>query len=61
MLPRRRRSLGSNGPGRSVLGVSGGGTSTVGALLAGRLQWEFKDGHWLSCRCPQNAQRDPAD
>jgi gluconokinase len=27
-----------------VMGVSGSGKTTVGALLAGRLQWEFEDG-----------------
>jgi len=27
-----------------VMGVSGSGKSTVGSLLAGRLQWEFEDG-----------------
>jgi carbohydrate kinase (thermoresistant glucokinase family) len=27
-----------------VMGVSGSGKSTIGSLLAGRLQWEFEDG-----------------
>jgi gluconokinase len=30
-----------------VMGVSGCGKSTVGTLLAGRLQWEFEDGDWF--------------
>jgi gluconokinase len=30
-----------------VMGVSGSGKSTVGALLARHLQWEFEDGDWL--------------
>jgi gluconokinase len=30
-----------------VMGVSGCGKSTVGALLAQHLQWEFGDGDWL--------------
>lgn len=30
-----------------VMGVSGSGKTTVAALLAGRLQWEFEDGDWL--------------
>jgi gluconokinase len=30
-----------------VMGVSGSGKSTVGSLLAGRLQWEFEDGDWF--------------
>jgi gluconokinase len=30
-----------------VTGVSGSGKSTVGTLLAGRLQWEFEDGDWF--------------
>ncbi|MGI8526670.1 MAG: gluconokinase [Pseudolabrys sp.] len=30
-----------------VMGVSGCGKSTVGALLAQRLQWDFGDGDWL--------------
>jgi gluconokinase len=30
-----------------VMGVSGSGKSTIGALLASRLRWEFEDGDWL--------------
>jgi gluconokinase len=30
-----------------VMGVSGSGKSTIGSLLAGRLQWEFEDGNWF--------------
>ena len=30
-----------------VMGVSGSGKSTVGALLASRLRWEFKDADWF--------------
>lgn len=30
-----------------VMGVSGSGKTTVGALLAGRLHWEFEDADWL--------------
>jgi len=30
-----------------VTGVSGSGKSTVGALLASRLRWEFEDADWL--------------
>jgi gluconokinase len=30
-----------------VMGVSGSGKSTVGALLARRLSWEFEDGDWF--------------
>jgi gluconokinase len=30
-----------------VMGVSGSGKSTVGALLARRLHWEFEDADWL--------------
>jgi gluconokinase len=30
-----------------VMGVSGSGKSTVGTLLAGRLQWEFEDADWF--------------
>jgi carbohydrate kinase (thermoresistant glucokinase family) len=30
-----------------VMGVSGSGKTTVAALLAGRLNWEFEDGDWL--------------
>ena len=29
------------------MGVSGSGKSTIGCLLAGRLQWEFEDGDWF--------------
>lgn len=30
-----------------VMGVSGSGKSTVGALVAQRLQWEFQDADWF--------------
>jgi gluconokinase len=30
-----------------VMGVSGSGKSTVGILLASRLQWEFEDADWF--------------
>src|SRR5260370_8137986 len=30
-----------------VMGVSGSGKSTVGALLARRLHWDFEDADWL--------------
>jgi gluconokinase len=30
-----------------IMGVSGSGKTTIAALLAGRLQWEFEDGDWL--------------
>jgi carbohydrate kinase (thermoresistant glucokinase family) len=30
-----------------IMGVSGSGKSTVGAMLAARLQWEFTDGDWF--------------
>ena len=30
-----------------VMGVSGSGKSTIGALLAQRLHWEFEDADWL--------------
>src|ERR1700686_2903319 len=30
-----------------IMGVSGCGKSTIGTLLAGRLQWEFEDGDWF--------------
>ena len=30
-----------------VMGVSGSGKSTVGALVAQRLQWEFEDADWF--------------
>jgi carbohydrate kinase (thermoresistant glucokinase family) len=30
-----------------VMGVSGSGKSTVGALLAGQLKWEFEDADWF--------------
>jgi gluconokinase len=30
-----------------VMGVSGSGKSTIGTLLAGRLQWEFEDADWF--------------
>jgi gluconokinase len=30
-----------------LMGVSGSGKSTVGALLASRLRWEFEDADWL--------------
>jgi gluconokinase len=30
-----------------VMGVSGSGKSTVGALLAAKLQWEFADADWF--------------
>ena len=30
-----------------IMGVSGSGKSTVGAMLAGRLHWPFEDGDWF--------------
>ena len=30
-----------------IMGVSGCGKSTIGALLAPRLQWEFEDADWF--------------
>jgi gluconokinase len=30
-----------------VMGVSGCGKSTIGALLASRLNWEFEDADWF--------------
>src|SRR5882724_5370351 len=30
-----------------VMGVSGSGKSTVGALLAQRLRWEYEDADWF--------------
>ena len=30
-----------------VMGVSGSGKSTIGALLAARLHWEYEDADWL--------------
>ncbi len=30
-----------------IMGVSGGGKSTIGALLASRLRWEFEDADWF--------------
>jgi gluconokinase len=30
-----------------IMGVSGSGKSTIGALLAARLHWEFEDADWL--------------
>jgi len=30
-----------------VMGVSGSGKSTIGALLASRLHWEFEDADWI--------------
>ena len=30
-----------------IMGVSGGGKSTIGALLARQLWWEFEDADWL--------------
>src|SRR5436305_12801995 len=38
-----------------VMGVSGSGKSTVGALLAGRLHWEFEDADWF--HPPSNVEK----
>jgi gluconokinase len=38
-----------------VMGVSGSGKSTIGSLLAGRLQWEFEDGDWF--HSPANVEK----
>ncbi len=38
-----------------VMGVSGCGKSTIGALLAHRLSWEFQDGDWF--HPPENVEK----
>jgi gluconokinase len=51
MSAETRRSAGSASPTAPavaiVMGVSGCGKSTVGALLAARLRWEFEDADWF--------------
>jgi carbohydrate kinase (thermoresistant glucokinase family) len=49
MMPDERASMQSGALPAVVIvmGVSGSGKSTVGTLLAGRLQWEFEDGDWF--------------
>ncbi len=45
-LPAKHAS--QSAPGVAVvMGVSGSGKSTIGALLASRLRWEFEDADWL--------------
>ena len=46
----RRPAKGASPPAPAVvivMGVSGCGKSTVGALLASRLRWEFEDADWF--------------
>ena len=38
-----------------VMGVSGCGKSTIGALLASRLRWEFEDADWGKLSEPMRA------
>jgi gluconokinase len=49
MVTQARQSEGAAPPAAVVIvmGVSGSGKSTVGALVARRLQWEFEDADWL--------------
>jgi shikimate kinase len=43
-----------------VMGVSGSGKSTIGALLARRLCWEFEDADWLHPAANVDKMRDSA-
>src|ERR1700704_5880708 len=50
MSPEARPAEGASRPAPAVMiimGVSGCGKSTVGALLARRLRWEFEDADWF--------------
>jgi gluconokinase len=50
MSVENRRAKGTSPPAPAamvVMGVSGCGKSTIGALLASRLRWEFEDADWF--------------
>jgi carbohydrate kinase (thermoresistant glucokinase family) len=49
-MPGEARATTENAPPPAVaiiMGVSGSGKSTIGSLLASRLQWEFADADWF--------------